>query len=382
MHVRARLTRSGVGALAAGALGLILMASGCSAAGEVQHAGHSACPHVKNGPAPRPGKIVFGINSAWNNPCNLRAIRDSGVTMERLEVGWPEVEPQKGRWTWRQFDEQFAVAARHGVSMLPLLMGVPGWAGGDEYSIGTDQAGFARYVARVVSRYGPRGSFWRAHHGIPYRPARWFEIWNEPYLAQFSDGGPNATAYARLFKDAAIAGHRASPGARFLLSADSSGQTQSGSLVPWISTMYQAVPDLNRYFDGVAVHPYSAPQSPLEFTPGHNTRFQFRRIESIRHDFVARGAAAKPFWITEIGWPTCPASPEDCVNETQQAAYLGQMLRTVKTNYSSFVRAVFVYNYRDSPSNADPGNKEVWFGLIRRDGSPKPAWNVLRAEAR
>jgi polysaccharide biosynthesis protein PslG len=302
--------------------------------------------------------------------------------MERLEVGWPSVERQRGRWSWGQFDEQFAITARHGVTILPLLMGVPGWAGGNEYSIGTDQKGFANYTARVVRRYGPRGSFWRAHPNLPYRPARWFEVWNEPYLSLFSEGGPNPAAYARLFKAAAIAGHKASPSARFLLAADESGQTESGSLEPWIGPMYSAVPDLNRYFDGVAVHPYSAPSGPLQFTPGHNARFQFRRIETIRNEFVARGAERKPFWITEIGWSTCPANPDDCTTEGKQATYLGQMLHTVKTNYASFVRAVFIYNYRDSPSSSDPRNKEVWFGLIRRDGSPKPAWNVLRAEAR
>jgi hypothetical protein len=41
---------------------------------------------------------------------------------------------------------------------------------------------------------------------------------------------------------------------------------------------------------------------------------------------------------------------------------------------------MFVYNYRDSASVTNPTDKERWFGLIRRDGSPKPAWQVLRAE--
>jgi polysaccharide biosynthesis protein PslG len=359
--------------------GIAAFTVGCTAATDIP-AANTGCPRVPAGGAHKQGRLVVGINSAWNNPCNLRAIRSAGATMERLQVGWPSVEPQRGQWTWGEFDKQFAATARSGVSILPLLMGIPGWAGGSLYSVSTNRSGFANYVAHVVRRYGPRGSFWRAHRDVPYRPARWFEIWNEPYLPQFSDGGPNPAAYARLFKAAAIAGNRARAGAKFLLAADTSAQTDSGSLVPWIAPMYRAVRNLNRYVDGIAAHPYSAPQGPLEFTRGHDARFQFRRIEALRHDFVSRGAR-KPVWITEIGWSTCPGSPGNCNTEPEQATYLGQTFRTVKRKYP-WVHALFVYNYRDSPSDTDPGNKERWFGLLRSDGSPKPAWNVLRAEAR
>ncbi|HEY1596857.1 MAG TPA: hypothetical protein VGF74_15780 [Thermoleophilaceae bacterium] len=351
---------------------------GCTAVKDVP-AASTGCPAVSTSGAPKPGHLIVGMNSAWNNACNLSALRSAGVTMERLEVDWPSVEPQRGQWSWREFDKQFAITAQHGITMLPLLMAIPGWAGGSQYQIGANQSGFANYVAQVVRRYGPRGSFWRANPRIPYHPARSFEIWNEPYLAQFADGGPNPAAYARMFKAAAIAGHKAQPAARFLLAADASAQTASGSLIPWIAPMYRAVPDLNRYFSGIAVHPYSAPHGPLDYTPG-DTRFEFRRIEGVRHQFVARGAGKKPFWITELGWSTCPSSPGNCNNEAQQATYLRQAFQKVKTSYRSWVSAMFVYNYRDSASVTNPTDKERWFGLIRRDGSPKPAWQVLRAE--
>jgi hypothetical protein len=369
MHIDARLRRRGLGVLlvfAAIAFGQLL--SGCSQSSGDPPAGEAN------------SRFVVGLNSVWNNPPNLSRIAKAGVTMERLEIDWPAVEPVRGRWNWSSFDEQFAVTARQGITVLPLLMGIPSWEGAATYAVSRGGSGFSGYVAQVVRRYGPKGTFWHSHPGVPYHPATWFEIWNEPYLSQFSDGGPQPEAYARLFKSAVQAGRRASSHAKFLIAADTSGLTDSGQLLPWVDPMFSAVPDLNRYIDGIATHPYSSTQSPLVYTPGHESRFEFRRIGRLRQQFAAHGAGSKPFWITEIGWSTCPGS-EDCVNEAKQATYLNEVFGLVKTRLP-WVRAVFVYNYRDSPQATDPSDKEHWFGLIRRDGSPKPAWNALRAAAR
>lgn len=369
MDLRPRLRR-GIGlALAASTVSLALLASACSDSSGDLPVGSAAS-----------NRLIVGLNSVWNNPSNLTRLADAGVRIERLEIDWGSVEPSRGRWNWSSFDDQFAVTARHGITVLPLLMGIPGWTGAAQYAIASGGSGFAGYVGQVVRRYGPRGSFWRTHPRVPYHPATWFEIWNEPYLPQFSDGGPHPEAYARLFKAAVQAGRRASPRAKFLLAADTSGVTDSGALPGWVAPMYRAVPDLNRYVDGIATHPYSSTQSPLVYTPGRIARFEFRRIGRLRDLFAAHGAGRKPFWITEIGWSTCPAS-EDCVNEARQATFLRQLFTLVKARLP-WVKAVFVYNYRDSPQVTNPSDKEHWFGLIRRDGSPKPAWNVIRAAAR
>jgi polysaccharide biosynthesis protein PslG len=343
----------------------------------------SACASSDGEPPPVSGagnRLVVGLNSVWNNPADLSRVAAAGVKMERLEIDWPQVEPARGRWNWREFDPQFAVTARHGITVLPLVMGIPSWVSPNEFAVAQGGGGFSNFVAQVVRRYGPKGAFWRSHPGVPYHPATWFEVWNEPYLPQFSDGGPQPAAYARLFKAAVQAGRKASRGARFLLAADTTGVTAAGQQPAWVDPMYRAVPDLNRYIDGIATHPYSSTQSPLVYVPGQISRFEFRRIGHLRQLFAAHGAGKKPFWITEIGWSTCPAS-EDCVNEARQATYLRQLFRLVKTRLP-WVKAVFVYNYRDSPEATNPSDKEHWFGLVRRDGSEKPGWSVLRAAAR
>ncbi|MGZ4201939.1 MAG: hypothetical protein ACXVRH_07770, partial [Thermoleophilaceae bacterium] len=258
------------------------------------------------------------------------------------------------------------------------LMNVPGWAGPGWNAFPSRGAPYARFVARVVRRYGPHGTFWRAQRGLPTKPATWYEIWNEPYLSQFSAGGVNPAAYARLFARAAAAGRRADPSARFLIEADLTGLGANGSSSPWIGPMFAAVPGLARWFDGVAVHPYSGTLTPDTYDAG-NSRGQFRRIEQIHQQFAAHGAGPKPFWITEVGWSTCPADPTQCVSDQTQAHYLKRAFQLVKSKYP-WVRALFPYNYRDGVEG-NGTDKEAWFGLIRRAGQPKAAWSVLRQQA-
>lgn len=381
MRLSTRLRRTGAVAVISALAVALAGCSGDSSSGPAPGA-NADCPRVSPENAPRPGALTVGLNSVWNDNCDLSTIRAAGVTMERLELDWPFVEPARGRWRWAAVDRTFRLSASHGITVLPLLMGVPRWAGGSPNTLPADPRGFAGYVAEIVRRYGPRGRFWRDHPRLPYHPAVWYELWNEPYLVQFSANGPQPQAYARLVKASALAGRRVNPGVRFLLAADTTASTGRGGFVPWIGPMFQAVPDLGRYFDGVAVHPYSGPHSPLVYSgSGAATRFQFRRLEQVRQQLALR-AGDKPFWITEVGWPTCPSSPENCVTEAQQQRYLTQMFRSVERAYAPWLKAVFLYNYRDSPLSSDPSDKERWFGLIRRNGTPKPAWRALQAATR
>jgi hypothetical protein len=269
----------------------------------------------------------------------------------------------------------FTKAAQHDITILPILMDSPSWAESSEMVLPTSPANYADYVAHVVARYGPHGTFWTSNPSLPYRPAQYFEIWNEPYWINFAAGGSNPSTYAKMYKAAVVAGRAANPDAKYLISADLTGYASSSTQVEWIDAMYTAVPDLSNYIDGVAVHPYSQPRGPDVYSYG--ARWDFRRVADIRNKFLNHNSD-KPFWLTEIGWPTCP-SASSCVSESNQAAYTQRMIDILKTDYSSFVRAVVLYNYHDSTSPS-PTNAENYFGLLRPDGTPKPSWTVLKQE--
>jgi hypothetical protein len=298
----------------------------------------------------------------------------TGARWLREEFHWDRMEPAAGSFDWTQADITVGEAAKRGLSVLPTLMDTPSWAGSSVTTIPSDPSAYADFVAHVTARYGPTGDFWRMHPELPHNPIEYYELWNEPYLQNFSAGGADPAKYARLVKAATTAGRAASPEAKFLLEADLTSTNDFSSYHEWIDAMYAAVPDLNNYFDAVAIHPYGT--GPDDYTPHGDTRWEVRRLEQIRAKFVGHGATDKHLWITELGWSTAPGC-RTCQSESQQAAYLTRLATMLRTKYASYVDAMFLYGWRDA--GGDRANKENWFGIIRQDGSKKPAWEALRS---
>ena len=302
--------------------------------------------------------------------------KQTGAGWLREEFDWDVIEPQNDQWSWIRYDTVIEQAALRGLRVLPLLNGSASWAAPRWNQFPDDLGEYGEYVAKVTERYGPGGTFWEARPQLSSYAPTHFELWNEPYIEDFSIDKVSPSRYARLARAGAAAGRGANPRAKFLLSADTFYTEAQGDYRNWIDGMYAAVPDLNTHFDAVAIHPYSGGLSPDVYTPGHGTRWQFRRIEEMRANFAAHGGADKKFWITELGWATC-SEHDDCVSEQQQADYLSRVFAQARGGYASFLQAVFVYHMRDW-GPADQANKEYWFGLLRKDGSAKPAFNALR----
>jgi hypothetical protein len=302
-----------------------------------------------------------------------------GATLVRTGVNWNAVEPRRGRWDWRFYDAVYESLARRGLQVLPVLLVTPGWQAPRLGDMPTNPAAYARYVGRVVARYGPGGEFWRARPQLDGRLAsQWFDIWNEPYLWLYSTNGVDPAKYARLLKAAVRAGRSAAPGARFLVEAELSWQVGRTAAFTgsWIDAMYDAVPDLNAWFDGVSVHPYSGSTSPARCSSAAVARrLQFCRVRDIHLRFAAHGASDKPLWITEIGWATCVGAGK-CVSAQRQAEFLATMFQLAAL-YPP-VQAVLPYGYQDLDARI-PGD---YYGLYDGRGKAKPALDSLRYAVR
>lgn len=295
----------------------------------------------------------------------------TGVGWMREDFGWDQIEPQNDQWSWERYDHLLIEAATRNIRILPVLIETPSWAGAQWNTIPSNPAEFAEYTAKVVARYGPGGSFWEAHAELASFAPEHFEIWNEPYLSAFSAGGVNPGRYARLVKAAVSAGRAANPQAKYLLQVE---KTPSGDARhTFVDDMYEAVPDLNDYFDAAAAHPYAGSSAPDDPRGG----WGFPRLGDVREELVSHDAADKPVWITEVGWSTCPQSSSYCTSESKQASYTAQMFELLQSKYSAYVEAVFLYRLEDI--NDNPSDKEGWFGLRRLDGSKKPVYDVLRS---
>jgi polysaccharide biosynthesis protein PslG len=342
-------------------------------------------------PAPQPAAAPA---SSWSGDLQVGLVADSqgmgdeagsrqdkalpaGVKWLREEFKWGKIEPSNDQWDFHDYDVVMAEAAKRGLNVMPLLHGTPDWAGGDQ-SIPEDPSEFAEFTAQVVKRYGPAGSFWAAHPELPKLPAQWYEVWNEPYYKFSAGNRVDPARYARLFKAAAQAGKAADPATRWLVASEFEIQTYTGKWVEWPRAMVEAVPDLGQWADAIAVHPYAKHQAPG--TPfGDYANDKFLRLNLIR-DLFRRAGVDKPYWITEIGWSTCTSGSPCVDSEARQAANLTEMFSLLRGPMRDWVQAVFVYHLNDTgDEDSEPEHR---FGLLRADGSPKPAWAALQAAAK
>ncbi|HET6870953.1 MAG TPA: hypothetical protein VFH80_33895 [Solirubrobacteraceae bacterium] len=300
---------------------------------------------------------------------------------------WSRIEPKPGVFDFSHYDHMVLLAAQHEVRLLGLLYMAPRWAAKTPTSVPADPTAYAAFVAAVVARYGPGGTFWAAHPNLAPYAVQTFEVWNEAYYPNGNGGHYDPGRYARLVQAAVTAGRAANPAARFLIGAEMQGEfVGSGSRrtwVWWVDAMYQAVPDLNNYFDGVSVHPYGhdiTHRSPAIQGQPYYGYDQMRRIELIRKQFVKHGAAAMPFWATEVGWPTCTHGTIRCVTPAGQRRSLNTIMRYAETRWKSYVRAVFVFYFDDVGRNsANPDND---YGLIYFNRRAKPVLPAFRTFAK
>jgi hypothetical protein len=363
------------------------LAAWAALAGCADDAGSVSVPAPPQGAPPlRAGLVMnaLGAGSERNRRVELSRARALGVRWIREELPWGSIERTPGRYSWRHFDGLMVAAARARLRVLPLLLGTPRWAqppGADHFALPSDPRAIGAFAARAAARYGPGGTFWRSRPWLDGRLApQWFEIWNEPYYRFFSTTGVDPARYAALVRAATEAGHAANPATRWLMAADLTYLDGSGRRQQWLPALAAADPGLLQLIDGVAVHPYMF-GAPGIRDYGVPLPFRFERVDAIARELTRLGAGPVPLWITEIGWSTCDTRPE-CGSEREQAEWIADVFARVRRKpLSSRVRAVFVYHLHDFAGRAR-SDREAYYGLLRANGSRKPAWGVVRQAAR
>jgi hypothetical protein len=196
---------------------------------------------------------------------------------------------------------------------------------------------------------------------------------------------PDPEEYVRLLRATAPAMRAADPTATLI----------SGGLAPASTTRITRSPvDFLASFcqdggghlvDAIGYHPFSFPVPP-NYPATWNAWDQMagtgRNVESI---LSSCGVPTTKLWLTEYGAPTGgpglaanssnyqTATSEDHVSEEFQASMATQAVQLAAS--SPFVAAFFWYSYKDL--GTDQGNREDFFGLVRADGAPKPAYTAF-----
>jgi hypothetical protein len=289
-----------------------------------------------------------------------------GVKWVRFDFDWSVMEPRPGKYVFRPYDRVAARLARADIRILGLIAYTPGWANGGKagkYHPPRDPAAFARFAATLAARYAPRGiDTW--------------EVWNEPNLGQFWGNASDAAAYTTLLKLTYRAIKQANPGA-FVVSGGLAQPATSATSVDsleFLMAMYRH--GAQGHFDALGNHPYTTPRIPGEWL-AYNWRKMTSTSPSMLSVMTRHGDGNKKIWITEFGAPTAGKSPWGTViDEQQQAAMVQQTYAAAAA--APWAGPVFWYNYRDFCVYAKDADAECFFGLLRHDGTPKPAYDSYR----
>lgn len=335
--------------------------------------------------------LHIGIDAntrAWAIPGEEQDdILETGAGWIREELYWDEIEATDDTWDWTDTDLWFEDAAERGLRVLPLLSGTPCWAvarptGPCWRNYPDSDAEYGEFVAAVVGRYGPGGSFWSANPTLDDDLAtRWYEIWNEPYFPYTVAGVISPRRYARLFRAASAAGRTQNAASRFLYSSNVDVfDTTVSRWVNWADTSVNEIPTLGSYIDGIAVHPYPGGKDP-DTPPVNGSDASFKNTDRIWSDWAGEGIR-KPIWITEVGYSSCDDGGDECVpgatqgaREATKAAWLREIFDQLGTDDYGYVHAVFLYRLRQwSDFSIPTSDKEGWFGILDGNTDPLPAW--------
>ena len=324
--------------------------------------------------------LMWSDVSAAEQDRQLEQIAHAGAGIARVDVGWSSLEQNaKGRyerWYLDRLDALVEKADEHGVDLLLTVTDSPCWASSAPPSLKqgcdgewwdrevqryapVDAGDYADALAFLVRRYGDRVAGW--------------EIWNEPNSDTYFKSDDQPADYARIVR-------AAYPAAK---AADRSATVIAGALAEappgFVEELFRH--GIGGHFDAFSVHPYAGDASPHDpLTDGWVKNSFSRGVPAVR-EVLLRHGEDKPIWLTEFGWSTSTIRDSEPwrngVDERTQALYTEQAL--VKIREWPYVPVAIVYELKDESD--DRGDRNSNFGLLRHDGTPKPAYDAFRRAA-
>ena len=273
-------------------------------------------------------------------------IRKSGVGFVRVSFPWRIVEQDPGVRDFARTDAIVRRATRHRLAVLPEVHGTPPWAAVHPRRTGSrprDPEHFAAILRAFVRRYGPSGTFWEAHPGLPARPIRRWQIWNEPNLKAYWSEQPFAARYVDLLRASRRVLDEEDPGAELILGGMPNRSWEA------LASIYEA--GGRGLFDAVALHPYTSSVANVMLV-----------LRLVRQEMVFQGDGEVPLWLTELSWPASARrnglSPDGFETTARRQA------KRLRRGYQQLARE------RESLRIAGV----VWYTWLSREGYSRPSW--------
>jgi hypothetical protein len=125
------------------------------------------------------------------------------------------------------------------------------------------------------------------------------------------------------------------------------------------------VGDISSYMDAGTLHPYPSASVPTAF------------LGSMENALAPLNGAHKGWWVTETGYYTAPHATQNVyqpgVSEAAQAKYAPRLYLDY---FNAGISHTSIYELIDE--HFTQSDAEANYGLLRNDGSPKPAYNAIK----
>lgn len=348
---------------------------------------------VAGSPHAFPAVSAFGVNTFLQQEAeeskratSLDLTRAAGLRVIRQEFTWEDIEIHgKGDFidrrndpagvdAWLKYDHIVDLAEARGLQIIARLSNPPAWsrAAGDELGTNAppdDFNDFGDFAAAVAERYRGR--------------IRYYQVWNEPNGNEewgLQDVDPEAftellcIAYGRI------------------KAADPDAVVLAGALTPTVANDGRHMNDLiflermyaagaGDCFDVMSAQGYGLWSGPTDqrLRP---TVINYPHNLFLRDIMVRHGDAAKPIWISEMGWNT---APEDVrpdfgrVTEEQQARYAVEGYRRAQEEWPWV--GVNSYWFLKRPADWEIDQAWYYFRMLEPDFTPLPVYDAVAAYA-
>ena len=332
----------------------------------------SPCENREERQAPllaAPHDVLFGYFEDFTTHGNLFGELGASGSNTLLEgIAWRVLQPSPGAapatWDWALFDAVYARALAIGVRPVWTFWDAPCWAAPSPCNpskvnpvAGSHVADYANAAAQIALRYPQSAAI---------------EVWSEPNDATFWGAPADPRAFSELVGAAAEAVHATGTGVGVYSGGLSPGRAAADQQ-PMDQFLSQALAAGGIEgadaigFHAVADVPFTPGNDPTE---GYLGRMRIN-IEALNSE-LADANVTLPIAITQLAYST--AGPRAYTDEQQAEALVSsyEVLRRIAD-----VPIVLVSRLLD---NGD-GSKVQGFGVVRSNGSKKPAYCEL-AKAR
>jgi len=298
-------------------------------------------------------------NHSWNNykyPSerelvkSISLMREAGVGWVRLDFLWGDIEPEQGKFDFAKYDLIVRLLGENGIHILGILHYSADWASacGQWNCPPKDNKLFVEYARRVIRRYKDRVKYW--------------ELWNEPDSSTYWKEQDCLKSYCVLLKEVYTAAKKIDPECKILNGGLANGASS-------INHLYES--GAKGYFDILNIHFF---QNPLN----SGAIYSVVNYPKLAYKIMRRnGDADKKIWITEIGCPGVKRFTHTDnwwlgknPSESRQASWVKEVYAALLQD--EHVEKVFWAFFRDTKGHWDNGVD--YFGLVRWDFSPKPAF--------